>query len=87
MINGCRIFLEHYEPIWLFAVLFFEAIISALTLTILIIEYLYDKELEESKSKRRRINKRRVKIIIDKDGQASITEAPKGLDIDISHEG
>jgi hypothetical protein len=56
------------------------------TLSILVIEYYYDKEVEESKSHKRRKSKR-VKIVIDDDGQAVIMEQPKGLDVSIEHKG
>jgi len=86
MLEQFNIWLYHWEPFWLAGILFFEGFVGILTLTILVIEYFYDKKLEESKSKKRKKSKR-VKIIIDSEGNASITEAPKGLDISVEHQG
>lgn len=63
-----------------------EIVLSTAMLAILVLEYFYDKEIEESKSKHRKRSKR-VKILIDSDGNATIAEAPKGLDISVDHQG
>jgi hypothetical protein len=75
------------EPLWLFIILAAELVVGLATLTILIIEYNYDRAWNESKSKRRRITKNKVKVIIDKEGNARIAETPKDIDISIEHEG
>lgn len=82
-----NLWLEHWEPLWLAAVLFAELFVGLLTLTILVVEYLYDKEVEEKKSKRRKVTKKQVTISIDKDGQVKILECPKGIDVSVDHEG
>lgn len=75
------------EPIWLFWLIASELIVGLATLTILVIEYIYDKEYNEKKHKKRKINKDRVKVVIDSDGNARIEEAPKDIDVAIEHEG
>lgn len=88
MIQVFHAWLRTYVDVWLFYVLAFEGIFSLGSFIILIVEYFYDKEIEESKRQRKRRHKKnRVKIVIDSDGQAVIEEAPKGLDIAIEHEG
>lgn len=75
------------EPIWLFSLLASELLIGIATFVILILEYFYDAKIEEEKKLKRRVNKKKVKIVIDGEGNARIAEAPAGLDVDISHEG
>lgn len=75
------------EHIWLFWLIGSELIVGLATLTILVLEYWYDKEWNESKSKRRKITKNKVKVVIDKEGNARIAETPKDIDISIEHEG
>lgn len=75
------------EHIWLFWLIASETIVGVATLTILVVEYIYDKEWNETRSKRKKVNKNRVKVIIDNDGNARIAEAPKDLDVSIEHQG
>jgi len=75
-----------YEALIIFWGFSIEIILGLITATILIIEYFYDKAVEESKAPRRKRSKR-VKIVIDADGNASIAEAPKNLDISVEHQG
>jgi hypothetical protein len=75
------------EHIWLFWLIGSELVVGLATLTILVLEYWYDKEWNESKSKRRKITKNKVKVVIDKEGNARIAETPKDIDISIEHEG
>jgi len=82
-ING---YLEHWYPLYWSIIFIIEMLLGIATLSILVIEYYYDKEVEESKSHKRRKSKR-VKIVIDDDGQAVIMEQPKGLDVSIEHKG
>jgi len=53
MLENLNKFLEHWEPLWLCAILFYEGLIGSLTLWILVKEWFYDKEIEERKYKRR----------------------------------
>lgn len=78
--------INNNEPLWLFIILAAELIVGLATLTILIIEYYYDRDIEESKKQKRKKSKR-VKIVIDSDGNATIAEAPKELDVSIDHTG
>lgn len=73
------------EPLWLFVILIVTGLLEAYVAIILTLEYFYDKEIEEKKT--RRVTKRKVKVVVDKEGNARIAEAPKGLDISIEHEG
>jgi cell division protein FtsI/penicillin-binding protein 2 len=75
------------EHIWLFWLIAGEALIGLATLTILVIEYIYDKQWNETKNKKKRTVRNRVKVIIDPEGNARIAEAPKDLDVSIEHEG
>ena len=75
------------EPLWLFIILAAELVVGLATLTILVLEYWYDKEWNESKSKRRRITKNKVKVIIDQEGNARIAEQPKDVNVSIEQEG
>jgi len=73
------------EHIWLFWQLNTEITLAIITLIFIIKEFYYDA----AKDKKRHVNKKakRVKVIIDSEGQATIVEQPKGLDISIEHEG
>lgn len=64
-----------------------EIILSLATLTILILEYYYDKGYNESRYKKKKITKHKVKVVIDSDGNARIAESPNDIDINIVHEG
>ena len=77
-----------HEALWLFGILYYEAFVGTATLGILIIEFVYDKDIEEKKkTRKKKHNKDKVKIEIDHDGNASIVEAPKDLDVSINHLG
>lgn len=54
--------LEHWEPLWLFLVLTYEALIGTATFVILIIEYWYDKQFNEN-IKEARKERRRKKLL------------------------
>jgi len=86
MLFDLNAWLEHWYPLYWSIIFVIEMLLGIATLTILVIEYYYDKEVEESKSHKRRKSKR-VKIVIDDDGQAVIMEQPKGLDVSIEHKG
>lgn len=82
--------LEHFATqhealviFWGFAI---EILLSIVLIAIALLEFFYDKNIEESKQHRRKKSKR-VKIVIDADGNASIAEAPKGLDVSVEHKG
>lgn len=79
--------LTRWESVWLFWILAAELIISSYTAWILTMEYFYDAKLEEEKQKKRKTTKKKVKVVIDKEGNARISEAPKGIDISVEHEG
>ena len=74
------------EPLWLFVILLVEALLGLYTGIILTVEYFYDRRIQETKGKRR-INKHKVKVSIDKEGNTRIIEAPKGLEIQFDHTG
>jgi len=76
----------NHEAIWLFWLIGSELIVGLATLTILILEYFYDAKIEESKHKRRH-SSNKVKVVIDKHGHGSVTEAPKGMAVSIESEG
>lgn len=84
--DGINTLLEHWEPLWLFLVLVIEAIFGLYSCVILTIEYFYDAKIVEEK-KRKTTTKNKVKVVIDSDGNATIEQAPKGLDISIEHKG
>lgn len=86
VMESFNLWLEHWEPLWLAGILFFEGFIGVLTFTILLVEYFYDKQVEEKKSSRRKVTKKQVTIQVDKDGQVKILECPKGIDVSIDHE-
>jgi hypothetical protein len=73
------------EPLWLFILIGSELLVGLATFAILLIEYFYDKDVIEKKKKKTTKNK--VKIVLGKDGQYQITEAPKGIDISIEQKG
>lgn len=79
-------FATHHESLVIFWGFTIEIILSIVLIAIALLEFFYDKNIEESKQHRRKKSKR-VKISIDSDGNASILEAPKGLDISVDHEG
>jgi len=79
-------FATQHEALVIFWGFALEIILSTSMLAILVLEYIYDKNIEESKQTRRRKSKR-VKIVIDADGNAVIAEAPKGLDVSVEHKG
>lgn len=58
LLNSTNSLLEHWEPLWLFLILGYEAVIGTATLVILLIEYWYDKQFNEnikaSRKERRR---------------------------------
>lgn len=54
--------LAHWEPLWLFLVLVYEALIGTATFVILIMEYWYDKEFNEN-IKAARKERRRKKYL------------------------
>jgi hypothetical protein len=73
------------EPLWLFILIGSELLVGLATFAILLIEYFYDKDVIEKKKKK--VTKNKVKIIIDKDGNATVAESPKGVDISIETKG
>ena len=48
MMETLNTWLEHWEPLWLAGILFYEGLVGTLTLAILVIEYHYDKKHIES---------------------------------------
>ena len=86
--DGFVNWINNNEPFWLFCILFYEGIVGTLTLTILVEEFFYDKEVIENKGKKKKkVNRDKVKVEIDADGNARIVEAPKDLDVSIDHLG
>ena len=75
------------ESLWLFWLIGSELVVGLCTFVILILEYIYDKEWNETKNKRKKVSKNRVKVVIDAEGNARIAEVPKDLDVSIEHEG
>lgn len=76
-----------WEPLIIAAGFSTEILLGIATLTILVFEYIYDKQYNEAKYKKRKMSKHRVKVVIDSDGNARIAEAPKDIDVSIEHEG
>ena len=63
-------------------------ILCAYECVILTMEYFYDAGLEEEKRNRRvKRTRNKVKVEIDSEGHARITEAPKGVDVSLEHRG
>lgn len=87
MLDTFHSFLHIHVDVWLFYVLFAELLVGLATLTILLIEYRYDKEYNETKYKKRVRSKNKVRVIIDADGNARIAESPKNVDVSVEHEG
>jgi hypothetical protein len=75
------------ESLWLFFLIGSELVVGLCTFVLLILEYIYDKEWNENRARKRRVTKNKVKVIIDKEGNARIAESPKDVDISIEHEG
>lgn len=75
------------EHLWLFWQLNIEIVLGLITSIYVIREFYYDLAFNESKSKRRRANKHKVRVVVDSKGNTRIAEAPKDLDISIEHEG
>ena len=48
MLNNVNSVLEHWEPIWLFLILAYEALIGTATFIVLLIEYWYDKKFNDN---------------------------------------
>jgi hypothetical protein len=79
-IKAINAWLLFWEPIWLFTLIAYEG-------WILTAEYFYDARIDDAKKKRKKITKNRVKISIDSDGNATVLESPKNLDVSIDHLG
>jgi len=75
------------ESLWLFWLIGSELVVGLCTFVLLVLEYIYDKQWNETRNRRKKISKHRVKVVIDSEGNARIAEAPKGLDVSIEHEG
>lgn len=75
------------ESLWLFWLIGSELIVGLCTFVLLVLEYIYDKQWNETRNRRKKVSKHRVKVVIDSEGNARIAEAPKGLDVSIEHEG
>jgi len=48
MLNNVNSVLAHWEPIWLFLILAYEALIGTATFIVLLIEYWYDKKFNDN---------------------------------------
>jgi hypothetical protein len=74
-----------WEPLWLFSVLVTEMLLGFGTLLYVVKEYYYDaaKDAKPRKTKR----KGSVKVVVDSEGQAVITNQPKGIDVEITQKG
>jgi len=73
MLNNVNSVLEHWEPIWLFLILAYEALIGTATFAVLIIEYWYDKQFNEN-IKNARKERRRKKFEEYKLPEQNLTE-------------
>lgn len=87
MLENINSWLEHWYPLYWSIIFVIEMLLGMATLGILVVEYIYDKEYNEKKYKKRKVNRDRVKVVIDAEGNARIAEAPKDLDVAIEHEG
>lgn len=87
MIENLNSYLEHWYPLYWSIIFVVEMFLGMATLGILVVEYIYDKSYNETKYRKRKITKHKVKVVIDSDGNARIEEAPKDVDIQIEHEG
>jgi len=72
MIQELNKFLEHWEPIWLFVILFTETGAGFATLYILIKEYKYDEQKDLAKAQRK--TKTSKKTTQSKDGGTTVEE-------------
>ena len=87
MLEQINALLEHWYPLGWSVIFIIEMFVGIATLGILVVEYVYDKEYNEKKHKKRKATKDKVKIIIDAEGNARIAEAPKDIDVAIEQEG
>lgn len=87
MLGELNLICSSWEPLIIAAGFGAEILLGIATLTILVFEYFYDKQYNETKYKKRKSSKHKVKVIIDADGNARIAEAPKDMDVSIEHEG
>lgn len=74
------------EGVWLFYVLAIEGLLSLGTFIYMVKEYYYDKNKDDSRVRKTR-KKGMVKVVVDNDGQAVITNQPKGIDVEITQKG
>ena len=87
MFDELNLICNSWEPLIIAVGFGTEILLGIATLTILIFEYIYDKQYNETKYKKRKTSRHKVKVVIDADGNARIAEAPKDMDIQIEHEG
>jgi hypothetical protein len=77
--------IAQYEAIWLFWILAAELVVGLFTLTILLIEFFYDKAVIENSSKKTKRTKKHKVVVKLENGQAYISEQPKDIDVVIEH--
>jgi len=75
------------EPLWLFLLIGAELVVGLYTAILLTLEYFYDKSYNEKRNRRKKTTRNKVKVEIDRDGNARISESPKDIDVSISHLG
>lgn len=80
MVGELNTWFGQYEPIWLFIVLVYEAMVGTITLAYIVMEYNYDARKDLEKSHKMKRSKKSVKIVVE-DGQARVVEAPKDIDV------
>lgn len=59
MLERINSFLGHWEPLWLFCILSYEALIGTATFVVLMIEYWYDKQFNENIKNARKERRRK----------------------------
>jgi hypothetical protein len=58
--------LEHWYPLYWSALFVLEALLGIATLSILVVEYRYDKNYNEKRLQKRKVTKHKVKVVIEK---------------------
>jgi len=75
--------LGQWEPLWLFAILAAELFVGTITTIYVVREFYYDA-LKDAKKPIRRTRKNKVVVSIV-DGQATITEQPRDVEVVIEN--
>lgn len=78
--SAINAFLAQWEPLWLFSLIFGEAVVGAASLYVLIREYHYDKEWNERMQHRR--DKRRKKAECEKLEEVALGQRSQNAALD-----